>query len=202
MEPNRVSYELAPNSQLPAALKLLMTRAQYSYEHLTVDGEPFDTLVIGAAIFKSSILPELTEAPKILLLKRSTREIYYPNVFEIPSGNVDDSDISLKDALAREAKEETGLDVKRVIAELPEYPYHTDKLAHNANGTAQLIRKSCVQLNFVAEFEGDEIQVSPDEHSVGLWATRKDVKGLDMTDGMWSVVVDALAWEESNATSH
>lgn len=136
--------------------------------------------------------------PEFLLLTRSAHEICYPNVFELPIGNVDDNDISLKHALAREVEEETGLGVSRVIAELPNLLYHPEKQVLNGDGTARSIRKSCVQLKFVVEVEGDVIRVNLDEHSVRVWATRREVEGLEMTDGMRSVVVNPLTWKESH----
>jgi hypothetical protein len=94
MDTHNISCGLAPDTQISTASKLIITRAQYRLRYHTVNSEHFDKVVIGAAIFQSSMLSDLGETPRILLLKQSTHEIYYPNVFEVPSGNVDDNDIS------------------------------------------------------------------------------------------------------------
>ena len=199
MDNTIVSPEVAPTLQASTTSKLLMTKAQYRFNHLNVAGEPFDKIVVGAAIFKSATTLEPHETCKILLLKRSAHEVYYPNVFELPSGNVDDNDASIKHALAREVKEETGVNVSCVIAELPEVLYSTDKQVATADGTTKLVRKTCVQLNFVVEAEGNVISVNPEEHSVGVWASEEDLDRLEMTEGMRSVVKNAMAWKESQA---
>jgi hypothetical protein len=77
----------------------------------------FDKIVIGSIILKLS---------KLLLLKHAAYEIYYPNVFELPSGNADSTDPTLAHALAREIREETGLKIFRVVQELlPPFEYET-----------------------------------------------------------------------------
>jgi len=73
---------------------------------------------------------------------------------------------SLKHALAREVEEETGLNISRVIAELPTSCTRQRSRCQVVMEQAQSIRKSCVQLNFVVEAEADVIHVNPDEHSV------------------------------------
>jgi 8-oxo-dGTP pyrophosphatase MutT (NUDIX family) len=60
-------------------------------------------------------------------LKRAPHEPYFPNVFELPSGKVDPDGPTLKHALAREVREETGLDVTKILAELKPMVYITKK---------------------------------------------------------------------------
>ncbi len=175
-----------------------MTKSQYRLSSPTISSEYFEKIVSGAASFQPSIPSKPVETCRVLLLKRSVHEVDYPNVFELPSGNVVESDLPLKHALARKVKKEMGLDVTRMIAELPEFFYHAEKQALNADGKAYFVQKSCVQLNFVAGVEGDLIRVNPDEHSVGMWATRKDIEGLDMTDGMRGVDLNALTSKDSH----
>lgn len=117
-------------------------------------------------------------------------EMYYPNVFELPSGNVDFSDKSLLQALYREVREETGFAVKKIVAELDPFFYSTEKLV-----MGNMVEKSCVQLNYVVEVCGDLIQVNPEEHSVGIWAGEEEFKQLEMTEGMKGVVSGAWEWK-------
>jgi 8-oxo-dGTP pyrophosphatase MutT (NUDIX family) len=135
--------------------KLGMTRAEFRDSHFSNNGKPYDKIVIGAIVFKGN---------RILLLNRAAHEIHFPNVFELPSGNVDETDPTLVHALAREVEEETGLNITYVLSELlPPFEYETSKMV----GGVQ-VSKSCVQVNFVVEVEGDEIVVNPEEHAVGI----------------------------------
>jgi len=152
-----------------------MTRSEFRTSQPSSNGKPYDKIVVGAIAFKNN---------KVLLLKRSEQEIYYPNVFELPSGNVDNSDQSLAHALAREVEEETSLKISCVTGELsPPFEYETSKMVDGVT-----ITKQCIQDNFLVEVEGEEILPSPEEHSVGIWAAEDEVDGLEMTEGMRKLV--------------
>ena len=180
MASNTISPPLLATSLDPTSTsKLAMIRAEFRDTHLSSTGKPYDKIVIGAIVFKGN---------RILLLKRAAHEIYYPNVFELPSGNVDETDPTLGHALAREVKEETGLTITSVLSELlPPFEYETSKMV----GGVQ-VSKSCVQVNFVVEVEGDQIVVNLDEHSVGIWAGAEELGGLEMTEGMRVLVRQAF----------
>ena len=97
-------------------------------------------------------------------------------------------DPTLAHALAREVKEETGLNITYVLSELlPPLEYETSKMV----GGVQ-VSKSCLQVNFEVEVEGDEIVVNPEEHAVGIWAGAEQLEGLEMTDGMRVLVKKSL----------
>jgi 8-oxo-dGTP pyrophosphatase MutT (NUDIX family) len=162
-----------------STLKLAMTRAEFRDSQFSSAGKPYDKIVIGAIIFKEN---------RILVLKRAAHEIYYPNVFELPSGNVDETDPTLGHALAREVQEETGLNITSVLSELlTPFEYETSKMVEDVQ-----VSKSCVQVNFVVEVEDDEIVVNPEEHSVGIWAGADEFEGLEMTEGMRGLVRQAF----------
>lgn len=183
-----------PPLNKPPNPTLSHTKSSYRTHFPSPSGSPYSKIIVGAAIFH----PSPSTTPKILILKRLATEPYYPNVFELPSGNVDDKDATLGDALVREVKEETGLDVVGVEAELESFTYFTEKVAGG-----QLVRRSCVQLNFVVEVgNGDGkgegwFEVNEGEHSEGRWVSRDEVDGVEMTDGMRGVVKGALAWKEA-----
>ncbi|KAM0280793.1 hypothetical protein ACHAQH_003821, partial [Verticillium albo-atrum] len=54
-----------------------------------------DKVTVGAAIVRTNNKGHI----QILLLKRAAHETYYPGVFEIPGGKVDDSDATVYDGL-------------------------------------------------------------------------------------------------------
>ncbi|KAF4625449.1 hypothetical protein G7Y89_g12718 [Cudoniella acicularis] len=88
--------------------KLQMTTAQYRAAYTSkTTGNPHDKIVTGGIIILG---------PKILLVKRAATEIYYPNMFEFPSGNVDETDASILHSLIREVMEEIGLIIATVLS--------------------------------------------------------------------------------------
>ena len=162
-----------------------------------VSGHPYDKVVVGAAALRFTSDLSSSKTPSILLLKRAPHEPYFPNVFELPSGKVDLSDPTLKDALAREVQEETGLDVTEILAELKPMIYMTEKTVTDDNGRAFLVSKSAIQLNYVVSLSGSEVKLSADEHSESCWATEKDLDKLDITSEMRTVVQEAFKWAAS-----
>lgn len=93
---------------------------------------------------------------------------------------MDGTDPTLAHALAREVREETGLNITSALSELlPPFEYETSKMVRGVQ-----VSKPCVQVNFAVEVESDEIVVNPEEHSVGIWAGADEFEGLEMTEGM------------------
>ena len=74
-------------------------------------GQPYDKVVVGATAFQYSSGSSFPNLPCILLFKRAPHEVYFPNLFELPSGKVDPEDPTIKHDLIREVKKDTGLDV-------------------------------------------------------------------------------------------
>ncbi|KAF1344207.1 NUDIX hydrolase domain-like protein [Delphinella strobiligena] len=69
---------------------------------------PFSHLVTAGAIFHKD---------RLLLVQRSAADSY-PGYWEIPAGSIDPADKSIRDALAREIREETGLTLKTVVQQV------------------------------------------------------------------------------------
>jgi 8-oxo-dGTP pyrophosphatase MutT (NUDIX family) len=128
---------------------LRLSRGQCHDHFYLTRKQHFVKIVIGAAISYLATAPESElDEPRILLLKRSADERHYPNVFEMPGGKVDSEDLPIRDALSREVKEETGLDLTHVLSQLPDMTYSTEKTIQREDRTEQRIRKSCIQLNY------------------------------------------------------
>ncbi|KAL7915768.1 hypothetical protein GGI35DRAFT_485310 [Trichoderma velutinum] len=126
--------------------------------------------------------------------RQAPHEPYFPNVFEIPSGKVDPSDSTLKYALAREVKEETGLDITEIFAELSPMVYTTEKKIKNEAGDRSFVSKSAIQLNFVVSVSDGMVKLSADEHSESRWATVEELDELDITKEMKSIIREAFQW--------
>lgn len=161
--------------------KLTMTLSEFRATYPSQSGKPFDKIVVGAIISKDG-------GQRILLLRRAEHETYYPNMFELPSGNVDDTDATLGAALRREVAEETGLGITSVISEMQPFEYVTSKTVEGV-----VVCKICLQLNFIVNVGDYEVKIDPAEHSVAVWADVVDLTRLEMTDGMRSLVGSAFA---------
>ena len=149
---------------------------------------------MGAVIFHpTSSLPA-----KILLLKRTATEEFFPNVFEIPGGHVEDTDADIFGALVREVQEETSLSVDSVKGSIEPFTYSTKKTM-KVGEEEIVVQKSSLQLNFVCEVAEDTFRVNPEEHSEGIWAAEDEVGRLEMTEKMRLVVEDAFRWRAKQA---
>ncbi|QYS93862.1 Nudix hydrolase domain-containing protein [Trichoderma simmonsii] len=161
---------------------------------LSASGGQYDKLVVGAAMFRH--IPNLTSSkmPCILLLKRAPLEPYFPNIFELPSGKVDSTDPTLKHALVREVKEETGLDITKISAQLSPMTYQTEKTIKSDAGVEVFVVKSAIQLNYVVSVSDGMVKLSVDEHSESRWATEEELDELDITDETRRIIREAFQW--------
>ena len=172
---------------------LSLNKASYRLQHLSPSGQAFDKVVVGAIIFHPSTTP-----PRILFLKRAAHEPAFPNIFELPSGKVEDTDATIFDGLKREVREETGLEIARVHG-MVEPMYYTIERRIEDGGEEVEGKRTTVQMNFVCEVEGDGdgFRVNLEEHSEGRWAGESEVGGLDVTAEMRMVLGDAFEWKKA-----
>lgn len=173
-------------------MNIVQTRNTYTQEN----GKPYDKIVVGAIIFGHSP----GEEGEILLLKRSAHEKFYPNVFEVPGGHVEDSDETIIDAVKREVSEETGMEVLRIIAAVTPFAYTSEKKIVAAVGEESLVSKTTLQLSYICEVAKLGFAVNPEEHSQGKFVKRADIAGLDVTEKMRTVVEEGFIWIEQNLT--
>jgi 8-oxo-dGTP pyrophosphatase MutT (NUDIX family) len=136
-------------------------------------------------------------ANKLLLVQRSATESSFASLYELPGGHADaaDGDTTILDAVVRETKEETGLDVREIVGEFKGFEY--------AAGKSGRITK---QVNFVVKVDlGDEVEgggseglrvtLNPEEHQRAVWVSgEEDLVDLGLTGSMKDVVKDALAF--------
>ncbi|KAK1246441.1 hypothetical protein MKX08_000243 [Trichoderma sp. CBMAI-0020] len=167
---------------------LSLSLDEFRKSQLSESGQPYDKIVVGAAAFRYG--PDST-SPIILLLKRAAHEPYFPNVFELPSGKVDPDDETLKGALVREVKEETGLDIVEIHAALNPMTYSTEKTVVDDVGKEVIVSKNAMQLNFVVSVSADTVALNADEHSDSRWATEDELNAMRL------VVQEAFQWASS-----
>lgn len=178
------------SSITPSLEYLTMHRDQF-HAHTN---KTFDKVTVGAAILQFT-----TAEPQILLLKRRDDERYYPGVFEMPGGKVDDTDATISDAVIREVAEESSLVVTGIVYPLSVITYTTTKSTTDAGKVIEQIVRHAVQLSYVVIVNSSvvEFKVNKEEHSMGMWVTREMLKDLSITDEMRGLVLEALNWAEN-----
>lgn len=119
-----------------------------------------DNLASGALVFHDQLL---------LLVQRSSTDSM-PNLWETPGGGIDTSDPSILHGLARELREEAGLETNFVGLRVGGHEHRF------------LTRKGLriLKLNFLVEAKGlDEgvtVQLDENEHQHFVWASEDDVR--------------------------
>jgi 8-oxo-dGTP pyrophosphatase MutT (NUDIX family) len=123
-----------------------------------------DALAVGAFIFSPD--------NKLLLLRRAATDTH-PNEWEVPGGGCDPGDETLLHALAREVKEEAGLEVT-----------HIERFA----GTSEFKSSKGLRIKkyaFVVEVnEGQEVRTDQKEHSEARWCSWEEVEKMEITTTM------------------
>lgn len=114
------------------------------FTYLKAQPNKFTHMVTAAAVFHNN---------RLLLVQRAEGDSY-PGRWEIPGGSVDQTDKSIKSALARELREETGLVLKNILRQiLPAETFNT--------GWAKRTKK-WLKLSFVVDIT-DESQMEAAE---------------------------------------
>ena len=132
---------------------------------------------MGAAIFHRDSL---------LLLRRIPD---FPGLWELPGGSVEEGE-TLEDALRREIREETGLEVR--IGR----PFHASTFeAEGREGR----RVTVVAIEFLCESPSAEgVRLSPSEHDALAWVRREDVAEYRLVPGFVPVVPESFRIHETS----
>lgn len=113
----------------------------------------------------------LDDKKRILLVRRSWNDSYYPGFWECPGGKLDEGE-DLTEALAREVLEETNLliKMKEPLVSIQSQVLTEGRYAGN----------TYVMIFSVAEKIGGEVKLSA-EHSSHAWTTFNDILEYDLT---------------------
>ncbi|TFL03314.1 NUDIX hydrolase domain-like protein [Pterulicium gracile] len=158
-------------------------------------------LVVGVAVIVPAAIAHADSAGastthktqnKLLVVQRAVAEESFAGMYELPGGHADaiDGDQTLLDAVVRETREETGLEVVEIVGEFKGFEY----VAGRSGETTR-------QFNFVVkvrlggEGEGLAVRLNPEEHQKYAWVREeKDLEELSLTGSMEDVVKDALRY--------
>lgn len=117
-------------------------------------------------------------AGEILILKRHPKSRTDPEMWELPGGKIENSEF-FDDALVREIKEETALDVK--VGDFCEAVQN------------DYIHKRTVQIMMYLEDIQGEVKIS-DEHTDWMWASLEKIKSLKISTSLQKVL-EKRNWE-------
>lgn len=124
----------------------------YDFLEANAKADGIERLVVGAII--------TNEKGEIFLAKRKADD-FMGGIYEIPGGNAKKGE-SILDTLIREIKEETNLDIKKVVSYIDQFDY--------LSGSC----KKCRQFNFKVEVTGGPILLT--EHDSYKWMSLNDIE--------------------------
>jgi 8-oxo-dGTP diphosphatase len=117
---------------------------------------------------------------KVLIIQRSADEESYPNLWELPSGKRELLETS-EDAVIREVKEETNLEVK-VTKPVSIFEFKNEKPTEIRDST---------QINFLVEYVSGEVKLS-NEHQNFAWITKGELKNYNASDTVKKAILKAF----------
>lgn len=109
---------------------------------------------------------------KVLCLKRMSND-FMPRIYELPSGKVE-AEESLSEALIREVKEETNLNITQIC----DYLGYFDYQSRSGNKTRQF--------NFMVDCDvaTSKVQLDTKEHEGYSWISRDEIDNYNITDNI------------------
>lgn len=131
--------------------------------YLAANNKHWDGLASGVIVFNAA-------HTHVLTVQRAAHDSM-PNRWEIPGGAVDEDDETILHAAARETLEESGLVVTRFVRAMPYTEDAPGPVCTNTKGTILFCR-----ITFVAEVEGYEVKLDPNEHQDWEWCTEEEIR--------------------------
>lgn len=130
---------------------------------------------------------------KYLIIRRSLNKKRFPSMWTVPGGKLEVTDYTslprdtkeywynvLEKTLAREVKEEVGLEIEDV-------QYLTSLATVHQDGAPSLV------ISCIASYKSGDITLQPEEADESAWVSLEEAKGYDLIDGIY----DELAMAEA-----
>lgn len=130
----------------------------YEYLENRAKDNGVEKIVVGAVI--------MNDNGEILLMRRKEDD-FMGGIFEIPGGNAEKGE-GIYEVLAREIKEETNLDLKKVMTYINYFDYLSGS------------RKKCRQFNFKVEVKGGPIVLT--EHDTYKWVRLDEIEVQNVSE--------------------
>lgn len=102
----------------------------------------------------------------VLVTRRSEINDYMPLKWDIPGGFVEPGE-PIEEALRREIKEETNLNVR------------VNKVLYIYSNLSQLPEKQVFQAVYLCEYENGDIKLNPEEHDEHAWISKEEMADLE-----------------------
>jgi len=116
-----------------------------------------------------------------LILQRHKNEEVYPGMWELPSGKREPLELS-EDSLAREVKEETGLDID-IIMPFSVFDYRIEKEKEIRDST---------QINFLVKPKNNTQVKLSKEHQSFAWISKEEIDRYNLTEATKNVIKKAF----------
>jgi 8-oxo-dGTP diphosphatase len=110
---------------------------------------------------------------EVLLLRRR-KDDFLPGIYEMPGGALEPNE-SFQEAILREVKEETGLEVRKVNDYLGSFDYEDER------GEKTRV------FNYAVEVSGP-FHVELSEHDEYVWVTKNNLSQLSLTDPVYKIL--------------
>ena len=127
------------------------------------------------------------DGSRFLAIKR--KDGIHAGKWAFPGGVVEKGETA-EDALKREVKEETGLDISRIIRKISEYEYSRSKEESGKNSKGQC---------FLVEVKNENVKMSP-EIADFKWVTLEEFESMEHIEGLGEEAMDAFY--DSESTKH
>jgi ADP-ribose pyrophosphatase YjhB (NUDIX family) len=129
----------------------------------------------------------IIEGGRILLVERGREPL--KGYWSLPGGAVETGE-RLEDALRREVREETGLEVE-VLHRIEVF----ERIMAGASGVAEY---HYILIDYICQPVGGTLQAA-DDASRAAWFTEEEIGGLKITEGTPRVMAKAFDWLKKNA---
>ena len=144
--------------------------------------------------FEIVITAIIVKDGKYLITRRSLQKKRFPGMWTVPGGHLEPSDYEgspketenywynvLEKALAREVKEETGVEIENVR-------YVTSLATTHQDGAPSLV------ISCLADYVSGEVKLQEDETDKAEWVSAEEAKNYELIDGILDelLIADAL----------